>query len=313
MAKAIFTTKIDPTYDDIPEVRYHFPRTYLNQAEQSVGDWIIYYEPRRPSADLTKSGGRQAYFATARVDRIVPDWKRPDHFYAEVSQFLEFARPVPFRENGHYYETALRKADGSTNKGAFGRAIRILRDSEYDLIWRTGFSQLIDIDPPADHLERPAENYPPLVAEEQAPFNSEKIQFSQERRIVERLVSRPFRDRAFAVAVKEAYEDTCAVTGLKMINGGGRSEAQAAHIRPVADKGPDSIRNGIALSSTIHWMFDRGLISIDDNFRVLVAEKLVPEPIARLLPDDRQLRLPSRRDLWPHPTFLAYHRTTFKG
>ncbi len=32
MAKAILTTKIDPTYDDLPEQRYHFPRTYLRQS-----------------------------------------------------------------------------------------------------------------------------------------------------------------------------------------------------------------------------------------------------------------------------------------
>lgn len=33
MAKAVLTTKIDPTYDDLPEQRYHFPRTYLRQVE----------------------------------------------------------------------------------------------------------------------------------------------------------------------------------------------------------------------------------------------------------------------------------------
>lgn len=30
MTKAVLTTKIDPTYDDLPEQRYHFPRTYLS-------------------------------------------------------------------------------------------------------------------------------------------------------------------------------------------------------------------------------------------------------------------------------------------
>lgn len=70
MAKAIFTTKVDPTYDDLPEERYHFPRTYLRQAEQSVGDWIVYYEPRRSTGELSSSGGRQSYFATARLRRI---------------------------------------------------------------------------------------------------------------------------------------------------------------------------------------------------------------------------------------------------
>jgi putative restriction endonuclease len=31
VSKAVFTTKADPTYDDLPEFRYHFPRTYLRQ------------------------------------------------------------------------------------------------------------------------------------------------------------------------------------------------------------------------------------------------------------------------------------------
>ena len=37
MAKAVLTTKVSPTYDDLPEVRYHFPRTYLNQVSSAVG------------------------------------------------------------------------------------------------------------------------------------------------------------------------------------------------------------------------------------------------------------------------------------
>ena len=36
MAKAVLTTKVDPSYDDLPEERYHFPRTYLNAVRQSL-------------------------------------------------------------------------------------------------------------------------------------------------------------------------------------------------------------------------------------------------------------------------------------
>lgn len=312
MAKAIFTTKVSPAYDDIPEVRYHFPRMYLRQVEQAVGDWIIYYEPRRPSADLMKAGGRQAYFATARVERIVPDTVRADHFYAEISSFLQFTRPVLFKEDGYYYERALRKADGSSNKGAFGRAVRLLPDEEYDLIWCSGFGPVIGLDQPVAIEQNPLAPSS-RVAEQHASFLPPEP-MEQDRAIIEKLVSRPFRDRAFAVAVKSAYADTCAVTGFKLINGGGRSEVQAAHIKPVADRGPDSIRNGIALSGTVHWMFDRGLISIDEDYRLLVAEDWLPESVSRLLPEDRRLKLPPKEDVWPHPAFLDYHRRTyFKG
>lgn len=38
MAKAIFTTKVEPTCDDLPEFRYHFLRSYLRLTEAAVGD-----------------------------------------------------------------------------------------------------------------------------------------------------------------------------------------------------------------------------------------------------------------------------------
>lgn len=316
MAKAIFTTKVTPSYDDLPEQRYHFPRTYLAQVGRAVGDWIIYYEPRRTSADAMSRGGRQAYFATARVERIVPDSARDNHFYAEVSNYLEFVRPVGFIEEGLYHESALRKDDGSTNKGAFGRAVRLLPDAEYDAIWRSGFGHVIGLASRERAVPDVAEDpLPPLAAvmEERSSFGYLPL-LEEDRRIVSQLVSRPFRDRAFAAAVKSAYGDTCAVTGLKMINGGGRSEVQAAHIRPVAQLGPDSVRNGIALSGTIHWMFDRGLLAIDHDYRVLAAHDRVPDTVGRMLSPERLLVLPGREELRPHPYFLDYHRKhVFKG
>jgi putative restriction endonuclease len=316
MSKAVLTTKVSPVYDDLPEHRYHFPRTYLNQISSAVGDWIVYYEPRRSTGDLSSSGGRQVYFATARLERIYPDPVRADHFYAEVSNFLPFVRPVPFRDGAHYYESGLKKDDGSTNKGAFGRAVRTIPNYEYDTIWRAGFGHVIGLDArqraAPDVAEEPMRPLS-MVAEERVPFIHD-VPMEQDRRIVQQLVSRPFRDRAFAAAVKDAYSDTCAMTGLKIINGGGRSEAQAAHIRPVEHHGPDSVRNGIALSGTMHWMFDRGLISIDDDYSLLLARDRIPDTVSRLLGGNANLIVPNRADLQPHPQFLNYHRREiFKG
>ncbi|RJQ28687.1 restriction endonuclease [Candidatus Parcubacteria bacterium] len=302
MTKAILTTKVDPTYDDLPEERYHFPRTYLRQMEQTVGDWIIYYEPRRSSGDLSSRGGRQAYFAAARLSRIEKDPARPDHYYAFVSDYLEFDHPVPFKEGGHYYESILKKEDGKTNKGAFGRAVRAIPDHEYNLILQAGFTKVLR-ETLRESQSLPGAAY--VLNEEIAPY---------QRSIVESVIARPFRDAAFAKVVKEAYHDTCSMTGLKIINGGGRAEVQAAHIRPVSDNGPDSIRNGLALSATVHWMFDRGLVSVDDNFSILVAKNRLPDSALRLLNENRRLILPEREDMKPHRHYLGFHRENiFKG
>jgi len=65
-----------------------------------------------------------------------------------------------------------------------------------------------------------------------------------------------------------------AISGLKIINGGGRAELDAAHIRPVQHNGPDIIHNGIALSGTAHAMFNRGLINLSDDFVILVSRQV---------------------------------------
>jgi putative restriction endonuclease len=248
---------------------------------------------------LSSRGGRQAYFATARVDRIEPDPAQTDHFYAHVSQFLQFDRAVPFREGAQYFEAGLQREDGKTSKGAFGRAVRPISDSEFDLIMQAGFAPILG--DPSTQIEN-----------SHTEFDEEPAVY--ERPIVERLVARPFRDAAFAVAVKAAYRATCAVTGLKIVNGGGRTEVQAAHIRPVADRGPDSVRNGIALCSTVHWMFDRGLISFDDDHTVLVAKDRVPDTVIRMFDPGGHMLLPKQADLQPHRQFLRYHRDqVFKG
>lgn len=316
MTKAVLTTKVSPVYDDLPEHRYHFPKTYLNQVKKAVGDWVIYYEPRRSTGDLSSRGGRQVYFATARVESIYPDPVLADHFYAEISNYLPFVRPVPFNEGLHYYESILEKGDGSTNKGAFGRAVRTLQDNEYDLIWQAGFGHVIGLEERVraapDIPEEPM--LPTAWLVEEPSGLSDYVPMEQDRRIVEQLVSRPFRDKAFSAAVKGAYHDTCAFTGLKIINGGGRSEVQAAHIRPVEHRGPDSVRNGIALSGTVHWMFDRGLISIDDDYSLLFAKGRLPDPALRLFGGNEKLLLPERPEMRPHIKFLDYHRREiFKG
>jgi putative restriction endonuclease len=216
---------------------------------------------------------------------------------------------VPFKEGPFYYEGGLKKDDGSTNKGAFGRAVRNLPDREYDLILRAGFAHVLGrSDRPRNAPDAPEQPLLGFAEDEQAPFEIEP------RSMVQTISQRPFRDRAFAVAIKSAYGDTCAVSGLKLINGGGRSEVQAAHIQPVAYDGPDSVRNGVALSGTIHWMFDRGLISVEDDYSLLTAASSIPDSVARLISPERRLRLPSRPEHRPHPQFLRYHRKhVFKG
>ncbi|KAK0349792.1 hypothetical protein LTR94_031657, partial [Friedmanniomyces endolithicus] len=104
-----------------------------------------------------------------------------------------------------------------------------------------------------------------------------------ERRVEQMLVNRKIRDANFRNHVLDAYENTCAVTGLRIVNGGGKAEAQAAHIWSVAGGGPDIVQNGVALSATAHWLFDRHLITFDDNLCLLRVSKSACRAINRYI------------------------------
>jgi putative restriction endonuclease len=140
-------------------------------------------------------------------------------------------------------------------------------------------------------------------------FDEEQIPFEQSRDRLRFTVSRIVRDRIFRQIVLRAYEERCAISGLKLINGRGRAEVAAAHIRPVEASGPDIVSNGIALSGTVHWMFDRGLISLKDDLQILVSRQANdPDGIKALINRSGYALAPQRPSERPHPHFLQWHR-----
>ncbi|GGF47928.1 HNH endonuclease [Mameliella alba] len=296
MGKAVLLHRADSIYDDAPDVRYEFPKTYLKAVREAVGDWIVYYEP-------VKAGPR-GYFAVAQVNEVIESPSGNGMWWAMIApgSYLEFDSFVPRLLHGSPLEMALREPDGTPKKGGAQQlAVRRLPDPE--------FSQIVNMGLPQDLEASEARRYTVNIdmADRAALF---------ERPVLERLTRRAYRDVAFRRKVRAAYEERCAISGLGLRNGGGRPEVQAAHIRPVEENASDSVRNGLALSATLHWMFDRGLIALDipdpaapGDVRVLVSDNKVPRDVAdRLIRPDRRLTLPEDRRDWPHPANIQWHR-----
>lgn len=296
MAKAVFIQSSHSPYDDQPGEKYHFPkRSYLRKVEKTVGDWVVFYEGR--------SGGGRGYFAVQRVERIEDDPSDPSHAYAILDRgtAFTFETPVPrWRADDTPYETGLPKFGGYNTQ-----AVRLISEADFDAILLDGFEAALHPDrlPRVGAIEETPEGF----AEAAEPFEFES------RRSV--LVSRKFRDRSFAKQVKFAYCGTCALSGLQLRNGGGRPEVEAAHIIPVEENGPDVVHNGMALSGTLHWMFDRGLVSVDADHSILIANgSVAAETASRLIVPDGKLLVPKVANLHPHPGFLRWHRENrFKG
>lgn len=129
------------------------------------------------------------------------------------------------------------------------------------------------------------------------------------------LTLRTVRDRVFRSRVLKAYDRRCAFTGFQFINGGGRAEVEAAHIKSVEAKGPDVVQNGLALSGTVHWMFDRGLLSIADDARILLSNHINDvDGVRKILNASGFARFPEREADRPDGQFIRWHREqVFKG
>jgi len=288
-------------YDDEVAVRYHFPDRYLVEALRLAGDWVAFREPRR-------EGGRQAYVAAARVVRIEPDRARAAHSYAILSGYIEFDRPVTLRRpDGRYHEDALNAVPAAAvGRTLQGRSVRTIPEDDFGAIVAAGFAETLA----AGNAARLGLDDGSLDADTRALL--ELPPEEQQRRVALILANRKVRDAAFRHNVLAAYDDTCAVTGLRIVNGGGRAEAQAAHIWAVADGGPDVVQNGIALSGTAHWCFDRHLISLTDDLRLLVAHNRIPTGLQSLFGGHMErIRTPNDPSLAPHPAYVARHRERF--
>ncbi len=111
----------------------------------------------------------------------------------------------------------------------------------------------------------------------------------------------------FRTALLRAYENTCAITGCRV------SEVlEAAHIKPVKKSGSHSLKNGLLLRSDLHNLFDRGLVTIDHQYRVLLDESVRQAKEYRKLHGQRLVKIPKDISDRPSKVLLEQHRKLFQ-
>jgi putative restriction endonuclease len=289
----VFIHRTDSVYDDVPSERYQFPKKYLTRVQQCEGDWIVYLEP-------TKVKSTKGYFAVAKVQEIIADPRSADMYLAviEPGTYLDFGDPVPFRDTDGVVEQGVLNDLGNIS-GRAQAAVRPLSAEDFARIVERGLGQDDDFLPRVDQTKQM-----PGFQDPQVPF-----QHLAARDRVNQLTNRAVRDRNFRKNVLRAYGERCAITGLRLINGGGRAEVEAAHIRPVERNGPDIVSNGLALSGTAHWMFDRGLVGLDDDLSILVSRQSNDlHAVTAMINSSGKLLAPERLADRPRTEFVNWHR-----
>lgn len=111
----------------------------------------------------------------------------------------------------------------------------------------------------------------------------------------------------FRKMVLSSYENTCCITGLAV-----PALLNASHIVPWAENEASRTDpcNGLCLNALHDRAFDRGLITIDETFHVVVSPAIaaLPREKAAAIQEvaGAPLRMPRR--FRPDPAYLAHHR-----
>ena len=121
----------------------------------------------------------------------------------------------------------------------------------------------------------------------------------------------PIRSAGFRQAIMGLYDYTCAVCELRIVTMDGESATDAAHIIPFRISKSDDVRNGISLCKLHHWAFDKGLISLNETYQVVVSPLMSDRrPTEWMLTalQDKPIRLPECNQFRPAQDVLDWHR-----
>ncbi|NCP61483.1 MAG: HNH endonuclease [Flavobacteriales bacterium] len=122
------------------------------------------------------------------------------------------------------------------------------------------------------------------------------------------------RSGIFKREIPKIYDNTCCISGMRIDATANISMIDACHIVPFSEAYDDTLTNGIALSPNLHRAFDRGLISISDNYTVLVKKNFIENHhsvfnISQF--ENHKILLPKHQTYFPSLENFQHHRNRF--
>ncbi|HMS39113.1 MAG TPA: HNH endonuclease [Pyrinomonadaceae bacterium] len=165
------------------------------------------------------------------------------------------------------------------------------------------------------YFSEQAENFRAVIAENLEINNIENLLLesaeSKNTEISKNISDTPKRNIAFRRVIIRLYDYTCAACLLRIITLDGETAVEAAHIFPFAKSYDDSIGNGLSLCPLHHWAFDKGLFSIDNNYKIIVStnfEESGNESFLLRSLQTKEIYLPKEKPFRPSLTMIRWHR-----
>lgn len=144
----------------------------------------------------------------------------------------------------------------------------------------------------------------------QRALSLEELDSYPEGKEVIRTVKTRVNQNFFRNAVLSNYDFTCCITGIPI-----KELLIASHIKPWSVDEAERLnpKNGLCLSALHDRAFDQGLISLDQDYRVILSSQLKKaaaksQKVSDYLCVYENQQISSPKKFWPDPAFVAYHR-----
>lgn len=118
------------------------------------------------------------------------------------------------------------------------------------------------------------------------------------------------RGSVFKKQIPRIYNNTCCISGLKIDSKLSFSMIDACHIRSFSESHDDTITNGISLCPNLHRAFDRGIISINNDYKVMVSPLFTEDDNVYGIRqfENKSILLPLKEEHRPFISNLEWHR-----
>lgn len=133
------------------------------------------------------------------------------------------------------------------------------------------------------------------------------------RRIVtteEETMAALFNAATFRDFVMTGYGNLCAITGT-VIRYESYMNLEAAHIKPRSHGGLYLPNNGLALCRDLHWAFDKGFFTLNDNYEVVVHPATTSDYLRSFA--GHRIRIPENPFFAPSLANIHYHNDAVYG
>ncbi|MBX7182014.1 MAG: HNH endonuclease [Bacteroidia bacterium] len=118
------------------------------------------------------------------------------------------------------------------------------------------------------------------------------------------------RGSLFKREIPKIYNNTCCISEMKVDATINVSMIDACHIIPFSISFDDTVTNGIALCPNLHRAFDRGLIAIDEQYKVIVSGAFKEDSTIYSIKsfEGKELKLPNMKSYYPLMENFDWHR-----